>query len=279
MTGAFLVIPLFEEGVVFRERVAYKGNHGQPSRRLRRRRIQSTAIQGVIRDGARLVIGDVRRQLTQGLLDIAAFGHVFNSGLGASCTAHRKWRIPANLQAAASYPTPISYGRHEKSNREGQLAGALASLGNAPRHPLHQKLLDALPRDRAPQSPDRAGTRTVSRDEVKFDPALRPIEPFLNHFSMMISGVAGKHVNPPFERIQDLEDHRQRHRAPRVDRQNFDHFCFTGFSIDSAVDIKAIPSAALVNGNFDIFRRPTSNRTRGVRRMNGIGEHDRFIIR
>jgi hypothetical protein len=96
----------------------------------------------------------------------------------------------------------------------------------------------------APQSPDRAGTRTVSRDEVKFDPALRPIEPFLNHFSMMVSGVAGKHVNPPFERIQDLEGHRQRHRAPRVDRQNFDHFCFTGFSIDSAGDIKAIPPAA-----------------------------------
>lgn len=73
MPGAFVVVALFEKGVVIGERVADERDQGEPGGRFARCRLKTSTVERVVGDRPEFVVRDVRRKAANGLLDGAAF--------------------------------------------------------------------------------------------------------------------------------------------------------------------------------------------------------------
>ncbi len=87
-----------------------------------------------------------------------------------------------------------------------------------------------------------------------------------------------KHMNPSLERIHNLDGHQKRNRTHGVDRQRLDHFGFSLFQINRAVDIQAIAPTGLLDRDFGSLGCPTTRWSHLVRWMHGIRKHNGFVV-
>jgi hypothetical protein len=84
----------------------------------------------------------------------------------------------------------------------------------------------------------------------------------------MVFDVVEKNVDQPLGGVHDHNRHQKGDGALCVDGEHFQHFGFAGLQINGAMDVEAITTAGLGDGNFGAFRRPASGR--GALRASGI---------
>ena len=119
--------------------------------------------------------------------------------------------------------------------------------------------------------------RTVRRNEVPFDPPARQRQPRLHQFRVMVSGIIQKNMDPSHARIHHLDRHQPPDCAEGIDRQHIFHDGLAGLQVDRAMDIEAVPPAALFHCDRQLFRRPATNRPHRVSGMHRVSEDHRLI--
>ena len=93
----------------------------------------------------------------------------------------------------------------------------------------------------------------------------------------MVSGIVQEDVDPPHARIHRLDCCQQHDGAQGIHRQHIFHDGLAGLKIDRAMDIQAVPPAALFHRDWHLFWRPATDGTNRVGWMHRIRKDHRFI--
>jgi len=127
------------------------------------------------------------------------------------------------------------------------------------------------------QSFNRIEVWAVGRDEMEFHPTIRPRQPGVDQFCMVISRIVRKDVDQPHSGIHRFDHRQQQDCACGIHRQHILHDGLAGLKVDGAMDVHAVTAATLFYRDRNFFRGPTANRPHRMGRMHGISKDHRFI--
>ena len=113
---------------------------------------------------------------------------------------------------------------------------------------------------------------------MQLDPAVRPRQPRLNQFCVMVSGIIQKDMDRPHARIQRFDRHQHHDGTQGIHRQDIFHNGPASLQVDGAMDIQTLPATALFNRDSHILRPPAANRSRRVGRVRRIHKKHDFIV-
>src|SRR5215204_5029014 len=101
--GAIDVVAVSEERIVIRHDVAHVGDQRQPDGGFRHGGVQAGAVEGVVDDGAELVLRNTRREVEQGGFESGAAGHESKPPLPA-CGERRDAKRPGEATQDETLP-------------------------------------------------------------------------------------------------------------------------------------------------------------------------------
>src|SRR5712691_5429049 len=119
------------------------------------------------------------------------------------------------------------------------------------------------------------------RNEMQYDPAPGPRQPFLHELGVMIARVVEKDM-------KDMDEHE--HRIERLDRLqetdgrggadgfDLDHPGLAGLQIDRAVNVDALTPTRLLDRELLLARRPAAGGPRGMGWMDRVREQHGFVV-
>src|ERR1700675_1443140 len=104
--------------------------------------------------------------------------------------------------------------------------------------------------------------RAIGRNEMQFDAATGPREPFLHELGVMIARVVEKDMDERQYRIERFDRFQESDRRGGVDGFDLDHPGLPGLEVDRAVNIDPLTPARLFDRELVLFRRPAADRPR-----------------
>jgi hypothetical protein len=137
---------------------------------------------------------------------------------------------------------------HEVQDGDGEIFDCLVS-----------SVVGYVPMHQSPEPFDWVEVRAVGRDEVQFDAASWPCEPFLHQSGVMVAGIIEKQMNEPLAGMHVLNGNQQPDGALRIDSQGFQHCDPPGLQIDGAVNVQIVSARSLLKSDFGVARPPASN--------------------
>jgi len=120
--------------------------------------------------------------------------------------------------------------------------------------------------------------RAIGRNEVQFDPAPGPREPFPHELGVMIACVVEKDMDERQHRIERFDRSQELDRRGGVDGFDLDHPGLPGREVDRAVNIDPLTPARLFDRELLMFWRPAADRPRRVGRMHGVREQHGLVV-
>src|ERR1700675_2171299 len=104
--------------------------------------------------------------------------------------------------------------------------------------------------------------RAIGRNEMQFDAATGPREPFLHQLGVMIARIVGKDMDERQYRIEGFDRLQESDRRGGIDGFDIDHPGLPGFEVDRAVDIDQLTPARLFDRELLLLWRPAADRPR-----------------